>query len=346
MSSTISLSRMADGACGDCTWHLRGSTLTIRPSSSGGAHGCLSSSVGCVGTWPWLVFSNIRKVVVLPGVSLPTKTKGLFGGLSKLEEVDISGFDCSQVRDLSGMFRNCKSLVKADLSELDFEMLKVVDDMFEGCESLISVSWPSSVPNLRSARHLFAECVSLKEVDLSALGTRSLRNVSHMLSGCIALRSICLDGWEATRLRDTSFMFDDCRSLADIPIADWDLSLDKDASFMFAGCASMVRIPVEHWDIGKCTNMAGMFSGCASLKWLTLSQWRPSCVVKSMHYMFAGCRNLFCVSLDGWEMEDPSILSHAFDECHELRLLSLLQWSPEMVRSLTVPRAARLILNP
>lgn len=342
MSSFIRLDRVAKGTCGECVWQLTGSRLVVRPSA-GRDRSMLSSTVGKTGTWPWLVFGSIEDVEILPGVVAPSKTVDMFRGLRRLRKADVSGLDTSRVRDLSGMFAGCSSLESVDLSGLDLMALSHVDTMFEGCSALTSIRWAASSPILRSAKSFLAECSSLESADLTFLGTSTLVNVSHLLSGCVRLRHVILDGWERTRLVDTSFMFDDCRLLTDVDISSWDLSEATNMSFMFAGCASMVRIPAERWDVRKCLDMAGMFSGCASLRWLNLSRWRPSPSVKSMHYMFAGSRNLFCVSLDGWELADVAVLTHAFDECLSLRLLSLRHWSSAARRALRLPRGTKVV---
>ena len=61
----------------------------------------------------------------------------MFDGCKRLKELDVSGFDTTNVEDMSFMFCGCSSL-----KELDVRNFKVGNDtntgnMFYGCENVI-----------------------------------------------------------------------------------------------------------------------------------------------------------------------------------------------------------------
>ena len=73
---------------------------------------------------------DVRSIKVVSGkVYLPADSSGqrgyfdihaqMFGGLSNLYSIDLSGFDTSNVTDMCGMFCGCRSLISLDLSGFD-----------------------------------------------------------------------------------------------------------------------------------------------------------------------------------------------------------------------------------
>ena len=55
---------------------------------------------------------------------------------NKLESIDLSNFDTSQVTDMSWIFYNCFNLKYVNLSFFDASNTKTIYKMFENCNSL------------------------------------------------------------------------------------------------------------------------------------------------------------------------------------------------------------------
>ena len=88
----------------------------------------------------WHDYSSEVKSLATDGeVRLPTSCFRLFTGLWNLRDVDLSGFDSSDVTIMEGMFEWCSSLKTLSLSDWDTSKVVDMDGMFEQCSSLSSL---------------------------------------------------------------------------------------------------------------------------------------------------------------------------------------------------------------
>ena len=129
---------------------------------------------------------------------------GVFARLNKVEVIDISGWDTSNVRDMDAMFSQCKNLKN-----------------IIGIENL-------DVSNLKNANFMFNSCESLVELDLTNWNPISLENMSNMFYNCSNLKIIKnIENWQLPNIMDVSYMFYYCAKL-DVDLSNWDLSNIKD----------------------------------------------------------------------------------------------------------------------
>ena len=137
----------------------------------------------------------VRSVVVERGVSAPEDSFSLFGGLSAVESLDLSGLDTSRVTDMSGMFSGCASLPSLDLSGWD--------------TSRVTDMWG-----------MFYECPSLSSLDLSHFDTSRVTNMGGMFAGCSSLASLDLSGWDTSGAGGMWGMFLGCSSLSSLAVGE------------------------------------------------------------------------------------------------------------------------------
>lgn len=60
----------------------------------------------------------------------------MFAWCENLTELDVSGFDTSQVEEMDAMFWCCESLTELDVNGFDISKVKEMDNMFYGCSNL------------------------------------------------------------------------------------------------------------------------------------------------------------------------------------------------------------------
>ena len=127
----------------------------------------------------------------------------IFCGL-KLEVVDISGWDTSNVTAMAYMFSRCKNLNNiTGLENLDVLKLKRANFMFDSCENLV-------------------------ELDLTNWNPISLENAWSMFYRCSNLKIIKnIENWQLPNIKDVSYMFCDCAKL-DVNLSNWNLTNIKD----------------------------------------------------------------------------------------------------------------------
>ena len=131
---------------------------------------------------------------------------GIFGGLNKVEVVDISGWDTSNVTTMEDMFSFCDKLKN-----------------IIGIENL-------DVSNVEYANNMFYVCKKLVELDLTNWNPISLEYASYMFYGCSNLKIIKnIENWQLSNIKDVYHMFSYCAKL-DVDLSNWDLTNIKYSS--------------------------------------------------------------------------------------------------------------------
>lgn len=65
-----------------------------------------------------------------------SNTSWMFQGCSKLEILDVSGFDTANVTDMSYMFQGCSKLETLDVSRFDTANVTNMSCMFSDCDEV------------------------------------------------------------------------------------------------------------------------------------------------------------------------------------------------------------------
>ena len=130
---------------------------------------------------------------------------GVFARLNKVEVVDISGWDTSNVTTMADMFYYCTKLKKIiGIENLDVSKLRCTNSMFYGCENLV-------------------------ELDLTNWNPISLQRAWSMFDDCSNLKIIKnIENWQLPNIMDVSYMFHNCVKL-DVDLSNWDLTNIKDS---------------------------------------------------------------------------------------------------------------------
>lgn len=205
------------GSCGTCMWEIDDDgVLTIYPDPKLGDAGVLEhdyvykrGSFGVdfsIQTFSWYPYHNkIVKAVVAEGVSA-TSLKGLFLNCSKLEEVDLSNLDTSQVTDMSYMLFNCPKLTSLDISGFDTSQVTDMSWMFEatGLTSLDLSGFDTS--NVTNMEGMFADNSSLATIDMTGWNTSRVTNMGSMF-GSRGLTSLDLSSFDTSNVTTMRYMF-------------------------------------------------------------------------------------------------------------------------------------------
>ena len=89
---------------------------------------------------------------------------GVFAFFNKVEVIDISGWDTSNVTDMTFMFRHCPKLKNIiGIENLDVSKLEYSNCMFSNCENLVELDLTNWNPiSLENAYYMFSYCSNLK----------------------------------------------------------------------------------------------------------------------------------------------------------------------------------------
>ena len=227
-------------------------------------------------------------------VYMNENSSNMFSECTSLTDIDIDGFDTSNVTDMSYMFMNCSALTSLNLSSFDTKKVTNMLAMFGGCSKLESLDLnyldTSSVTTMNS---MFNGCSALKSLDLRTFDTSAVTDMSHMFYRCYVLESLYLSSFDTDSVTTMNSMFFECKKLQSLDLSSFDTRNVTDMNDMFSSCLSLTQLDLSSFDTGSVTNMHGMFNGCFSftVTELDLSSFDTGSVT-NMANMFAGCSRL------------------------------------------------------
>ena len=228
-----------------------------------------------------------------------------------------SGFNTSNVTDMSNMFSFCYSLTSLDVSNFNTSYVTDMHGMFNNCSSITSL-------------------------DVSNFNTSHVTNMNDMFYNCSSITSLDVSNFNTSHVTDMNGMFFNCSSITSLDVSNFNTSLVTDMIGMFSGCSSITSLDVSNFNTSHVIRMGGdlysyvyendggMFSNCSSLTSLDLSNFNTSRVI-NMKYMFYGCSSLTSLNLSNFDMshlgyweDDPvnSWFTGKEDMCYNLSTTS------------------------
>ena len=135
----------------------------------------------------------------------------MFYKCSSITSLNLSGFDTSNVTNMSGMFQKCSSITTLDLSSFNTENVTTMSNMFNGCSALtrldISGFYTAYSPNVD---YMFTSCTALTTlictkntlidfVTSSRSGLTDTNNIRNTVTGGSIVRT-----WTISNLNVTS----------------------------------------------------------------------------------------------------------------------------------------------
>ena len=168
-----------------------------------------------------------------------TNISYIFGVNYSLTNLDVSGWDTSNVMNMNGTFSNCYSLTSLDLSNWNTEKVTNMSRVFSGCTGLTSLNVSNwNTGNVTDMSFVFAACIGLTSLDLSSWNTENVINMYHIFGWCSGLTSLDLSNWNTENVTNMMNAFGGCSSLTSLDVSNWSINEAADFSDMFSICAS------------------------------------------------------------------------------------------------------------
>ena len=150
-------------------------------------------------------------------------------------ELDLSGFNTSNVTNMSQMFARMSNLTTLDLSSFDTSKVTNMSSMFENMYNLTTINLSSfDTSQVTDMHNMFFEISNLTTLDLSSFDTSQVTNMSSMFSGM--------------------------HDLATLNLSNFDTSKVTNMGFMFYSMTNLVALDLSNFNTSKVTNMNDMFS--------------------------------------------------------------------------------------
>ena len=124
-------------------------------------------------------------------IYLPEDSSELFWLFRYVEEIDVSGFDTSRVKDMSFMFSQMQTIKKLDLSNFNTENVTNMRQVFGLMDKLEELDISSfNTSNVTNMSTMFASVPKIKELDLSNFDTSKVENFREMFGSDTMLEKI------------------------------------------------------------------------------------------------------------------------------------------------------------
>ncbi|MBE6124979.1 MAG: BspA family leucine-rich repeat surface protein [Erysipelotrichaceae bacterium] len=145
-------------------------------------------------SWEYGYPENVMRAYVAEENTIaPTSMWMWFCHCPNLESFDGTGFDSSNITDLSYLFVNCENLTYVNMEDFTAPYVGQLYYMFNGCTSLENISLPNlSTEHVLRTDYMFAGCSSLKTLNIASLNTENLPGMLDMFYGCNNLETVVL----------------------------------------------------------------------------------------------------------------------------------------------------------
>ena len=276
-----------------------------------------------------------------------------------LTEVNMSGWDTSNVTNMNGMFYNRWNLLKLDMSGWDTSNVTDMSFMFDGCNSIEAIDVSSfDTGNVTNMTRMFKDCWDISSLDLSGFDTSNVTDMYSMFYRCYDLGEIDIRGWDTSNVTDMGKLFSWCNSLEKIELSNLDTGNVEDMSELFCACGicyipsldlsfmdtssarrmdymfyrnyGLTSLDLSSWDMSNVSNMDEMFSECDNLETLNISGWNTK-NAHSMNRMFNGCVKLRALDLSGFNTDNVEDMNEMFSWCRSLKSLDLSSFDTSSV---------------
>ena len=206
--------------------------------------------------------------------------------LKNILDINLSGFDTSNVKDMHDMFCYMINLTSLNLSNFDTSQVTNMAYMFNGMYNLTNL-------------------------ELSSFDTSKVAYMGYMFSGMSKLTSLNLSGFNTSRVTNMGHMFSTMTSLTSLNLSSLNTSQATDMSGMFSGLPNLAKLNLSSFDVSNVTDMSGMFYEASNLSVLNLSNFNTSRVT-NMEAMFYNMVSLTSLDLSSFNTPEVTNMSNMF----------------------------------
>ena len=274
------------------------------------------------------------------------------------EDLDLSGWDTSNVNHMNSMFYGCTNLYELDLSNFNTSNVYNIDEMFTGCYNLETLNISNFSINCNINSILYG-CERLKELRLDNCNNDTIRQIIESYefptgevdgdTRKMYVNPDNIDGLEAPE--GWIFVDSDGNEIVfgpklyvpyefqnKIELTEVTTMVNEshtDLSKMFQYCTNLAIVDTSDWDTYNVYDMSYMFDVCENLPYLDLYKF-ITYNVENMTNMFYGCTDLLYLDISNFTVGENCRLSKdpgsgMFWDCTSLLDLRLDNCEPDTI---------------
>lgn len=264
-------------------------------------------------------------------ITLSKDSSFMFDRMSKLQTIDLSGFDTSEAEDMSRMFAASPELKSLDLSGFNTSKVKNMLYMFYNAGKIetldLSAFDTSSVTTMYG---LFNEMRALKNLNISSFNTQNVTEMQEMFQYNSSLTSLDLSHFDTRKVTNMRWMFNEMSNVTSLDLSSFDTGKVTDMYGMFKSAAKLTSLNVSSFDTSNVTNMRFMFSGLQELTTLNVTNFNTE-NVEDMSYMFYEMNKIIDLDLSSFNTKNATNMRGMFAYATNLKSLNLANFNTRKV---------------
>ena len=218
---------------------------------------------------------------------LNPNSAAMFAWFIKLQDIDLSHFNTSEVENMMQMFVGLYSCTSLDLSTFDTRNVTSMYQMFAHDRSLVNLNLANfNTWLVTDMAGMFEDLSNVVSLDLSSFDTYNVTDMNHMFYLDSKLANLNVSSFNTSNVINMEYMFNSTKALLNLDLSQFNTKNVTNMAQMFGGMEAIVNLNVNSFDTSKVTIMNGMFSSMLSLGTLDISSFNTQ-NVEDMGYIFA-----------------------------------------------------------
>ena len=220
-------------------------------------------------------------------VFLNENSKGMFQWFTKIESLDFSNIDTSDVKTMHAMFYWMQNLKTINFGNFNTSKVTDMTAMFGCTFNLTELDLSKfDTSNVTQMSYMF-HGTYVQKLDLSSFNTSNVTNMYSMFEATSRLKEIKFgDNFNTEKVTNMGRMFTNTPALLGLNLAKFNTKNVTNMAHMFGSMNAIENLNLTSFDTSNVTTMNGMFSSMPSLKTLDISTFNTQNVT-DMGYIFA-----------------------------------------------------------
>ena len=218
---------------------------------------------------------------------LNPNSAAMFAWFIKLQDIDLSHFNTSEVENMMQMFVGLYSCTSLDLSTFDTRNVTSMYQMFAHDRSLVNLNLANfNTWLVTDMAGMFEDLSNVVSLDLSSFDTYNVTDMNHMFYLDSKLANLNVSSFNTSNVINMEYMFNSAKTLLNLDLSHFNTKNVTNMAQMFGCMEAIEHLNVSSFDTSSVTTMNGMFSSMLSLEILDISSFNTQ-NVEDMGYIFA-----------------------------------------------------------
>ena len=220
-------------------------------------------------------------------VFLNGNSRGMFQWFTKIESLDFTNIDTSEVNKIHAMFYWMQNLKTINFGNFNTSKVTDMTAMFGCTFSLTELDLSSfDTSNVTQMSYMF-HGTYVQKLDLSSFNTSNVINMYSMFEATSRLKEIKLGtNFNTEKVTNMGRMFTNTPVLVGLNLSKFNTKNVTNMAHMFGSMNAIENLNLTSFDTSNVTTMNGMFSSMPNLKTLDISTFNTQNVT-DMGYIFA-----------------------------------------------------------